>query len=627
MWHATSLYTGFASMHSLPMPLSAFSRRVRKTMRNKWFSHTQGLSHKVGFLLSATQKRKLVLLGLLLFVGMFFEMLGLGLVLPSLSLMLNIDVGVKYPFLKPYLDWLGNPTQAQLVFGCMIALVTFYALKSAFLLYVAWMQSRFSVELSSELSARLFLGYLKQPYDFHLQRNSAHLLANVRNEIGVLTAVSQSLIELCTEISVIVASAIILLVAEPIGAVFVTMFLGLSALCFHRLTRQKLFDWGKEKLAHSGLMNQHLLQGLGGIKDVKLFGREDYFLSRYAHHNVAVARLLAKTNALKYVPRLYLELLAVIGLAGLTISMLLQSKPLDFLLPIVGVFMVAAFRMLPSANRIMTSLQSLRTAQPAIEVLYKEFCLIGRNAREANIFQDIKFVSELRVENLFYQYPCVSSNALIDISLVIKKGESVGLMGQSGSGKSTLADVILGLLSPSIGTVSVAGQNIHKNSRAWQKQVGYVPQSIYLTDDTIERNIAFGLPDNEIDPCAIKRALHAAQLDEFVKSLPEGIHTLVGERGIRLSGGQRQRIGIARALYRDPPILVLDEATSALDTETEKGVMQAVAALQGQKTILIIAHRLSTLEHCDRVYRLEKGRLVVKDALLTTFGLEAYGFF
>lgn len=568
------------------------------------------LLNKLSYLLSKTQKRQLVVLAGLMIIGMFFEMAGLGILIPALSLMLNSDIGKTYPAVRPYLEALGNPTQAQLVIWGMSFLVLVYLLKAVFLVFLSWRQSRFTAELSADLSRNLFLGYLRQPYTFHLQRNSAELLRNIQSEIGLFTSVSQSVINLSIEFSVVIGVAFMLIFVEPLGAIVVTSFLAVSALGFHRLTKNKLLNWGEQRQFHSGLLNQHLLQGLGGVKDVKLMGREDHFIKEYAEHNTANAKIQVKVTTLGLVPRVYLELLAVIGLAGLISLMMAQKKPLDLLLPTLGVFVAAAFRLIPSVNRIMNYVQQIRFTQPVVEVLFNEFCLI-RNSVESNAATSkLNFIHELEVRKLRFQYSNTNMNALDEVSINIKKGESVGFIGPSGSGKTTLVDVILGLLTPVNGVILLDGQDIQKNMRGWQDQIGYVPQSIYLTDDTLRHNVAFGIPNDQIDDEAIARAIKASQLDEFIQSLPDKLETYVGERGIRLSGGQRQRIGIARALYHDPTVLVLDEATSSLDSATERSVMKAVSALQGSKTLLIVAHRLSTVEHCDRLYRLNQGKVV-----------------
>jgi ABC-type multidrug transport system fused ATPase/permease subunit len=310
-------------------------------------------------------------------------------------------------------------------------------------------------------------------------------------------------------------------------------------------------------------------------------------------------------------PRLGLEVLAVCAMAGLVMVMLTGRQSLDSLLPVLGLFAASAFRLLPSANRIINAVQSIRYTLPAINVVHDEVCLSRAAGRPvATTASGIPFQDALILERVSFQYPGTPAATLQDIDMRIRRGSCVGFIGGSGAGKSTLVDVILGLQAPTSGAVRVDGRDINQNLRGWQALIGYVPQSIFLTDDTLRRNVALGLADEEIDDTAVRRAVAAAQLDEFVATLPAGLETTVGERGVRLSGGQLQRIGIARALYHDPQVLVLDEATSALDTATERGVMAAVRALRGRKTLIIVAHRLTTVEHCEWLYRLEAGRII-----------------
>jgi len=560
-------------------------------------------------LLTREQRHVALALLFLMLIGMVLETFGIALVMPTLDLMTSDDLAATYPALAPWLAILGHPTQRQLVVAGMLAFVGIIGVKVLVLGFLAWRQARFSFGLQAHLSERLFTGYLRQPWTFHLQRNSAQLIRNATREVSLCTDATLSLISLVTECLVVVGVSALLLIIEPVGAAVVVTTLGLAAWAFQRFTRAKLMRWGQARQQHEGLRIQHLQQGLGGAKDVKLLGREADFLAQYRIHNQGAARVFERVNTVQQFPRLWLELLAVIGLASLVTIMIGQGKPLDALLPTLGVFAVAAFRLMPSMSRIMGAAQSMRYSMAAIDTMYEELILlqgpgISRGERL------LPFDSELRLEQVGFRYPGAPAAALEAISLKIPKGCSVGIVGGSGAGKSTLADVVLGLLTPASGRVLVDGADIQTNLRGWQDQIGYVPQTVFLTDDTLRRNVAFGLPDDQIDDVAVQRAVSAAQLDEFTGDLPEGLDTMVGERGVKLSGGQRQRVGIARALYHDPGVLVLDEATSSLDTVTEKGVMAAVNALHGVKTILIIAHRLSTIEHCDRLFRLERGRVV-----------------
>ncbi len=567
---------------------------------------------KLIYIFSKDQKKQLLIIGFLLLIGMIFEMAGLGVLIPALGIILNPNIGEKYPSLNPLLQFLGNPSSDKLIIYGLSLLVIVYFIKITFLTYLSWKQSNFSSKLGAELTFSLFKGYMSMPYSFHLQRNSSQLIKNLQAEIGQFTTLSQSVIFLTIESSVILGSALMLIIIDPIGAISVSFFLLVSSMIFHRVTKKRLLSWGQRRQDYDSQINKHLIQGLSAVKDVKIFGKENYFLTKFNIPNFLKAKIFTNQVTLQQIPRLYLELLSVMGLAGLVVIKIFQHKPLDLLLPTLGVFVAASFRMLPSVNRIMSSIQGIKFAKPVVDVLYHEFHIIRNTEEIIEATETIKlnFTNEINISEVSFKYEAASKEALSNITLKIKHGESIGLFGPSGSGKSTLVDIILGLLSSDKGQITVDGINIKDCLRQWQNQIGYVPQTIYLIDDSILHNIAFGISDDQIDLKAVEKAIKAAQLNEFIQALPEGLNTFVGERGVRLSGGQRQRIGIARALYHDPSVLVLDEATSALDYVTEKSVMDAVTAFQGHKTLIIVAHRLSTLENCDRLYQLETGQIV-----------------
>ena len=526
--------------------------------------------------------------------------------------MMEPNLVEKYPFIAPYLDSLGNPDQTQLVIGSMLMLVIVYIFKTIFLVYLSWKQASFTYDLHKSLSQQLFEGYLRQPYTFHLQRNTAQLIRNATSEVGSYTNAILAVTSIVTEALVLIGIAILLIAVQPVGALLVLSVLGVSSYAFHYLTKERILNWGVARQHHEGLRIQHLQQGLGSVKDIKVLGREEGFFSQYAIHNEGSANMGRNNNMLQSLPRLWLELLAILGLATLVLTMLFQNKPMEALVPMLGLFAAAAFRLMPSVNRIFRSFQKLRYALPSINVLYDELTLLNKNGEKKQSESSIFLEESLTLKHVSYAYPKTDQTVLNDINISIQSGTTVGFIGGSGSGKSTLIDIVLGLLPPSQGSVAIDSVDVRSKMQAWQNQIGYVPQAIYLTDDTLRRNIAFGLAEDMINEDAVRNAVRAAQLEDFVASLPEGLDAMVGERGVKLSGGQRQRIGIARALYHDPSVLILDEATSALDGETEKGVMQAINAIHGTKTILIVAHRLSTLTQCDMLYRLDKGKIIQK---------------
>ena len=571
------------------------------------------LFKKTAFLLSKSQKKELIILLFLLIIGIFFEMLGLGILLPALTIMLDSDIGSSYPVFKPYLNYLGNPSQLELIVLGMSAVLFVYLLKALFLSLISWKQSKFTAYLSAALSERMFNGYLNQPYTFHIQRNSAELLRNIQVEVVQLCQATQGVLAISVELSMILGVSLTLIYIEPIGALSVMFFMFISAGIFYLLIKKKMVIWGTKRQFHVGKINKHLLQGLSGVKDIILSNKQNHFTNEFSEHNYITADVQSKVVVMKIIPRLYLEVIAVAGLSIVIILIVIQEKPLETLIPIIGIFVAAAFRMLPSVNRIITALQQIQFVKPVVNVLYDEFVLIENRKKSfiKNVCQSEKsFNFGISLKNIDFKYPNSKLLALQNINLNIDKGETVGIIGDSGSGKTTLMDLILGLLKPDSGKIIIDKNEIKDTLEFWKNKIGYVPQSIYLIDDSLRNNIAFGIPKNEINETLINQCIKDAQLTTLIDQLPEGLDTIVGERGVRLSGGQCQRIGIARALYNNPDLLVLDEATSSLDETTEKEFMKAIDNLHGKKTILIVAHRLSTVKNCNRLYKLEKGQII-----------------
>lgn len=571
-------------------------------------------ARKLWQILNATQQRRAVILFGLSILGMLMETLGVGLVIPALAVMTQSNLAARYPRLAPVLHALGDPSQQRLVVMGMLLLVAVYAIKALLLATLAWWQMRFVYGVQAELSERLFTSYLRQPYAFHLQRNSAQLIRNAVTETNLFAqTVLVSGLSVLTESLIATGIIALMLIVEPVGTFAVVGILGSAVLVFHRISRGWIARWGAARQEHEGRRIQHLQQGLGGAKDVKLLGREDDFLNEFGRHNSAYARVGNRFGFITQLPRLWLEFLAVTGLAALVLVMIWQGRSMESLLPALGLFGVGAFRLMPSANRILSGAQNVRYGLPVVNVLHAELRGLPPT-RAPEHGRTMSFRGVIRMDNVTFRYPAADRPSLRDVTLEVARGSSVGFIGATGAGKSTLVDTLLGLLTPEIGVVTVDGADIKDNPRGWQDQIGYVPQSIFLTDDTLRRNIAFGIPDASIDDAAVRRVVGAAQIASMVSNLPNGLDTVVGERGIRLSGGERQRIGIARALYHDPAVLVLDEATSSLDTETEREVMETVRALGGGKTLIIVAHRLSTVAHCQRLFRLEHGRVAEEGA-------------
>jgi ATP-binding cassette, subfamily B, bacterial PglK len=582
-----------------------------KKVKSQKLSLLLNICKKIWSLLPQNKKKAGLQLWFMMIIGMLLEMLGVGLIIPLIAILTQENILVSYPLLGKVLSKINNPSQEFLVFGAMIILIIVYTIKNTFLAVLSWKQSKFIFALQSDISQKLFSIYLNQPYHFHLQRNSAHLIRNMQGEMAMfINAAVTPCLYLLAEGLMVTGLFTLLVLIEPLGTIMVFSVLVLAVSQFQKYTKHHIVRWGQQRLFHEGLRLKQLHQGLGGVKDVILLGRESDFLNQYASHTQQSMKMNQRQLALQQMPRLWLELLVIIGLAILMGSMIVQKKPIGDILPTLALFAAVSFRLMPSANRIVNAIQQLRFGLPTIDLLYKELNLDMPQQDNLTSNYNKKFETQLKLEDITYTYSNAKEKALDNISLEINKGDFIGFVGESGSGKSTLIDLILGVLTPDSGSILMDGIDINKNLRMWQNQIGYVPQSIFLTDDTLRRNIAFGLSEKDIDDGAVENAIKSAQLEKFIQSLPDGVNTIVGERGVRLSGGQRQRIGIARALYHNPEVLVLDEATSALDMNTESDVMDAISLLHGKKTILLVAHRLSTIEKCDRVYRMDAGALI-----------------
>ena len=430
------------------------------------------------------------------------------------------------------------------------------------------------------------------------------MAANVLNPILVISSESVVVVSIC----------MFLLALEPVGTIVVILVMVIASIFFQRILGGYSSGLGRIRQNADGLVIKKSQEALNGIKDVKVHGKSEYFSSQFSLYNAKSANASAIQYLLKQVPRMYLETLGVLVFAILTVMVMIRGEPSVQAFSALSAFALAAFRILPSANRMLSSLNSLRYADAVIDTFYNELNSSEISERtdqpkNGGRFQ-LPFDSKITIHNLGYQYPGAKAKALQQISLTINKGESIGVVGKSGAGKSTLADAILGLLRPQIGQILVDGVPIHEDIEKWHQKIGYVQQDIFLLDDTILQNIAFGVCENDINPDRVDEVIIEARLNEFVSTLPHGLYTKLGERGVRLSGGQKQRIGIARALYRDPTILIFDEATSALDNETESEIVSAIQRLKGDKTIIVIAHRLSTIEHCDRTVELGNAQVL-----------------
>jgi ABC-type multidrug transport system fused ATPase/permease subunit len=488
--------------------------------------------------------------------------------------------------------------------------IVIYVLKNVLTLVLVYVQQRLGAAIANRLIHRLLSVYVGRPYSFHLKTNSSTLVRNVQeNSAAILSYVIIPILTIATDVSVALAMLGLLVFLEPAGTIATVSVFVLGTLVFLRVSNPLTERWGQLRNAARERATKALLQGLGGVKEIKLMGREEAFLGEHQRQQHVSQRSTYLFSTFQYMPRSVFEVLAFVGVGALIAVLIVVGRPASDAVGILAIFAAAAFRILPSMTRITGSFQSLSFGQPMVFSVYQDLLEEPVITSISSSDPTLSF-KQLDLRQVSFTYEGAHRPALDDLNISVAAGEYIGVIGSSGAGKSTLIDVLLGLLEATKGEVVVNGKTITHDTAQWQRIVGYVPQEIYLLDDTVRRNVALDIRDEMIDDAAVEEALRAAQLWDFVQTLPRGLETETGERGVRLSGGQRQRLGIARALYRRPQILVFDEATSALDSQTEHEVVEAIERLRGERTVIIVAHRLSTVRKCDRLYMLEAGRVV-----------------
>lgn len=557
-------------------------------------------------------KRGILLIAVLLLGAAVLEAIGAGLILPFIALMTDVTYLDRQPLLGRLYRASGLANATQFSVAAALFLFVFFLAKNLYLAFTTFAQFRLLYREMSRFSTRLYEGYLRAGYEFHLQTNSAILVRNVSNDVlQFFTHVLSPGLILVSEALVVLGLLTVLIWLAAAPALIAALLLGALTLAFYALVRRRVRRYGTLQQTHYAERVKWINQGFQGIKEVKVLAKEPYFAEAFRLHEHAFADASRFAMVLNQMPRLFIEALAFSALfLGVALMYALDATATQAALPTLALFAVAAVRLLPSVNRIMNSVTRISYYRPSIDVVCCDLQAAPASAPTTAAPRGrLPFTREIRGQGVWYWYPTALAPAVQDLSFAIPRNASVALVGPSGAGKTTVADLLLGLLKPSRGTILVDGVDIHADVRAWQAQIGYIPQSIFLSDDSIRRNVAFGVPDNQISDGDVWEALRAAQLADHVERLPQRLDTLVGERGVSLSGGQRQRIGIARALYHRPELLVLDEATSALDEETEQAIAEAIDQLAGRRTLIIIAHRPTTIRKCNVRIELQAGRL------------------
>lgn len=562
---------------------------------------------KIDYIFERREKIKLILLLFGIGLTTVLELIGVVAIMPFVNVVMDPGTIEKTEYLK-WLYSLVRPKDINMFIAFLgIALILIYIVKNLVISLFYYFQYAFTFSTQKKLCGRMLKCYMNQSYVFHLQNNSAELIRNINTDVTMMFQAIISMLGLLAEAAVCAILGIYLLIQDKSIALGMVSVFGIVILLFGKRYKNYLTKIGSEDRYYSAGIMKWLQQSFGGMKETKILGRESFFYSQFDYNYGNWAELEKKFRLLQVVPRPAMEAVCVTALLGIIVLKLLNGTQSSYFISTVSVFAVAAFRLLPSINRITSSYGVVMFNMPAFESVYKDLKEIEQlmqvQEEKNRTGKEISFKESIVLKDLTFAYPDKEENVLENINLMIKKNQSVALIGPSGAGKTTLADIVLGILKPNKGEVLVDGTNIEDSPESWKTKLGYIPQSIYLMDDTIKNNILYGNTcENEEQ---LWKAIEEAQLKEFIVSLENGLDTVIGENGVCLSGGQRQRIGIARALYTNPEVLVLDEATSALDNETEAAVMEAINHLSGSKTLVIIAHRLSTTEKCDVIFEVK----------------------
>lgn len=583
------------------------------------------LFQKLNYIFDKKQKGSFVVLAVMILIGGVFETLGVSMLIPAVNAIMQPDLVrekiEKFPAISHFLTQdLQLNTDAKLLCALFGFLIGLYVVKNLYLLLLAYKQNRFIARARNDMISRVMREFLNRPYEEYLGADIPTVFRITDGDIPHTFSLVLALLQLMTECVVSLFLVIYLIRVNWQMTLLLMLVLALLTLWNARVLKKKLNAIGKRNQDIQSRIAKWRIQSIYGLKDVKVLNRQDFFIRNYYESGKVGAELATRYAVLNNLPHLVIETIFMATILGFMMALLTSGQNLSAFLPQLMAFGVAAIRVMPSANRINTYMTEIAYEQPSLDFVYENLTdamktnkkMAAERAKVAG--GALHLEKEIRLEGITFRYPDGDRNIFTDASMVIPKGKSVGIKGASGAGKSTIVDILLGLLHVQKGEITCDGANIFSNYESWLSQIGYIPQSIYLIDESIRDNIAFGIDEREIDDARIREVAAEAQLLEFIDSLPEGLDTKIGDRGVRLSGGQRQRIGIARALYHNPEILVFDEATSALDNETEAALMGAINSFHGRKTMIIIAHRLNTIENCDLIYEV-KGEKITMSSL------------
>ena len=535
---------------------------------------------------------------------MVFEIFGLGILLPIISMLLDKDYLKSNYYLNELFSHFNYIPENDFLVYILFFLIIIYSIKSLFLIYLSYRQNRFLSNITAYISNSLFNNYLNQSYSFFINDNISRLSKNIQLEVNYFSIFFKSIITLIVEGGLVLSILITLIIIEPLGATVIGLLFGFLALIFIQFTKKRLIYLGDFRQQLDSKSAKIVLETFEGIKTIKIKNITNYYVEIFKKISYDKAKINSNQLTLSQLPRYYFELVSIFCLLGFIIVMISMGKDSTSLLATLGIFVAAVFRVMPSLNRIIVSLQSMKFHNSSVEVIYKE--LSSYEEQIDKVEKPFIFSEKISIDNIQFNYG--RKNILKNVSLEIKKNETIGIVGESGSGKSTLIDLIIGIQQTTKGLILVDGVNIHSNIKGWFSKIGYVNQDVFLMDDSIINNIALGIPTKEISEQRIHDVIEQTQLKNFIKGLDKGLETKVGDKGVQLSGGQKQRLGIARALYKNPEILIFDEATSALDLSTESNILDTIKKLKNNKTVIIISHRPNTLDFCDVIYEVNNSK-------------------
>ena len=584
---------------------------------------------KISYLFDRKQKMQFVGLGILILIGGLLETMSVSMLVPVVQGIMEPEALADNSLVQKITDVLqvdiSSITQGvsvnRLIILMLSTIMILFVVKNIYLLMQTYVQNTFVTRNRNRMISRVMREFLNRPYEEYLGADIPTVFRLTDSDIPNAFQLILVLIQMVTEIVVSSFLCVVLLIVSPIMTLFiVAIFLGMTIILFFVL-KPRLNKIGRKNQEIQSRIAKWRIQSIYGLKDVKVLGREEFFIRNYYESGSIGANVARNYAVLNNLPRLLIETVFMVSMLAFIMVYMLSGGNINVLIPQLTAFAVAAIRIMPSANRINTYISEIAYSQPCLDYLYEnlnESMKLDVNGSvtgygkegKAQLQERITLHDKIVLDNITFSYPGTDKNIFTNAHMEVKRGQSVGIMGPSGAGKSTIVDILLGLLHAQSGSITWDGRSIFDNYESWLAQIGYIPQSIYLVDESIRDNIAFGIDADKIDEKRIWEVLEEAQLKEFVEELPEGLDTTIGDRGVRISGGQRQRLGIARALYHDPEILVFDEATSALDNDTEKAVMDAVNSFHGKKTMVIIAHRLNTIAKCDVIYKVENEKII-----------------